>query len=229
MKTTGAVVAALIAGLLIVPAPISAHGEGDGPEHHPPTNLKLVGDHWTPWDPPEPGPNDYIIQKGDTLWDLSGKWLGDPYLWPQVWDKNRYILDSHWIYPGDPLVVPGRPTVVPPGGPPPVEEPPKYPEGVEVSEEQPAEEVVEEVTEAILPPPLVPVGDPFDVDCSGYIATAHQRSDLWLAARDNEREFVAQGNVIGHCHLARRPTDAGRGPSIEAALVAMGGPVRIVA
>ena len=84
----------------------------------PPTNLKKVGDHWTPWDPPEAGPDDYLIVKGDTLWDLAGKWLGDPYLWPQIWDENRYILDSHWIYPGDPLVVPGKPTVVPPEGPP---------------------------------------------------------------------------------------------------------------
>ena len=33
------------------------------------------------------------------------RWLGDPYLWPQVWDENRYILDSHWIYPGDPIVI----------------------------------------------------------------------------------------------------------------------------
>ena len=30
----------------------------------PPTNLKLVGDHWTPWDPPEVGPEAYIIQQG---------------------------------------------------------------------------------------------------------------------------------------------------------------------
>jgi hypothetical protein len=195
MIKTGAVVAALLVGLLIVPAPIRADHEGEGLALHPPTNLKLVGDHWTPWDPPEPGPDDYIIQKGDTLWDLAGKWLGDPYLWPQVWDKNRYILDSHWIYPGDPLVVPGRPTVVPPGGPPPVEET-EYPEGVEVIEEQPDEGAGEEMVEKIMPPPLLPVGEPFDVDCSGYITVEHQTSDLRIAGRDNEREFVAQGNVV---------------------------------
>ena len=196
MNKTGAVVAALLAGLIILPAPISADQEAGVSDHRPPSNLKLVGDHWTPWGPPEPGPNDYIIQKGDTLWDLSAKWLEDPYLWPQIWEKNRYILDSHWIYPGDPLVVPGRPTVVPPGGPPVEEDKPEYPEGVEVIEEQPGGEVVEEVVEKILPPPLVPVGDPFDVDCSGYIAVDHEFSDLWIAGRDNEREFVAQGNVI---------------------------------
>ena len=39
----------------------------------PPTNLKKVGDHWTPWDPPvsPDGARVYLIEKGDTLWDLA--------------------------------------------------------------------------------------------------------------------------------------------------------------
>ena len=74
----------------------------------PPRPLYLRGDHWTPYDPPTEFPDGsqvYIIQKGDTLWDLARKNLGDPYLWPQIWERNPYILDSHWIYPGDPLVI----------------------------------------------------------------------------------------------------------------------------
>jgi hypothetical protein len=74
----------------------------------PPANLQMVGDHWTAWDPPTSFPEDsevYIIQKGDTLWDLANEYYGDPYLWPQLWERNQYILDAHWIYPGDPLVV----------------------------------------------------------------------------------------------------------------------------
>ncbi len=74
----------------------------------PPANLQLVGDHWTAWDPPTSFPEDaevYIIQKGDTLWDLSSQYYGDPYLWPQLWERNQYILDAHWIYPGDPLIM----------------------------------------------------------------------------------------------------------------------------
>src|SRR5262249_54348409 len=85
----------------------------------PPKNLKKVGDHWTAWDPPQGGEGAYTIQKDACFWDLAGKWLGDPHLWPQVWDQNRYVLDSHWIYPGDPLSVPAKPNVVPPEGPPP--------------------------------------------------------------------------------------------------------------
>ncbi len=87
----------------------------------PPTNLKLVGDHWTPWDPPAPEsfPPEarlHIIVRGDTLWDLADLTFNDPYLWPQIWNQNRYILDSHWIYPGDPLLIPLQPLVVTPAG-----------------------------------------------------------------------------------------------------------------
>jgi hypothetical protein len=151
---------------------------------HPPTNLKLVGDHWTPWDPPEPGPDAYIIQKDDTLWDLAGKWFGDPFLWPQIWDENRYILDSHWIYPGDPLVVPGRPTVVPEGGPPPVTEvtPPPV-------REEPSPVLPE-------PEPLRPIASQTDLYCSGFIAQGEHSPQLWIAGRHVEREILGEGDVV---------------------------------
>lgn len=74
----------------------------------PPKHLKLVGDHWTAWDPPSEFPEGtkvHIVVPGDTLWDLAATNLANPYLWPQIWEKNPYILDAHWIYPGDPIAV----------------------------------------------------------------------------------------------------------------------------
>jgi hypothetical protein len=73
----------------------------------PPQNLHLVGDHWTAWNPPTPPPGEqvHVVAKGDTLWDLAARYYGNPYLWPQIWEKNQYVLDAHWIYPGDPLVL----------------------------------------------------------------------------------------------------------------------------
>jgi hypothetical protein len=59
---------------------------------------------------PVPGtPNEYTIQKGDTLWDLSQKFLANPWYWPKIWSLNPGIENPHWIYPGGTLkIVPGE-------------------------------------------------------------------------------------------------------------------------
>ncbi len=48
---------------------------------------------------------EYIIRKGDTLWDLAFSFLGDPFAWPQIWHQNQYIKDPNLIFPGDTLVI----------------------------------------------------------------------------------------------------------------------------
>ena len=45
------------------------------------------------------------VVKGDTLWDLSEKYLGSPWLWPELWERNRFITNPHYIYPGISVVV----------------------------------------------------------------------------------------------------------------------------
>jgi hypothetical protein len=45
------------------------------------------------------------------LWDLAEKFYGDPFLWRYIWEHNQYIADPHWIYPGNPLYIPGLPRV----------------------------------------------------------------------------------------------------------------------
>jgi hypothetical protein len=45
----------------------------------------------------------YTIKQGDTLWEISSKFLKDPFLWPKLWQRNPYITNPHWIYPGQPI------------------------------------------------------------------------------------------------------------------------------
>lgn len=134
----------------------------------PPRNLHKVGDHWTAWDPPTSFPEGtevYIIVPGDTLWDLAARSLGDPYLWPQLWERNPYILDAHWIYPGDPLVMGLEVTTteVAPGGP-------LADLGEEVEADGEAEgKKPPYLTAAEAARDPVPLGAESDIYCSGFV------------------------------------------------------------
>ncbi len=46
-------------------------------------------------------PDEYVVVEGDTLWDISGKFLEQPWQWPAIWHANPQIENPHLIYPGD--------------------------------------------------------------------------------------------------------------------------------
>jgi len=50
-------------------------------------------------------PQTYIVQEGDTLWDISSVFLRDPWNWPEIWYKNPQVQNPHLIYPGDVLAI----------------------------------------------------------------------------------------------------------------------------
>ncbi len=55
----------------------------------------------------------YQVTKGDTLWDISERFLQNPFFWPKVWALNPYIPNPHWIYPGDKIKLKAPQPVIP--------------------------------------------------------------------------------------------------------------------
>ncbi len=163
----------------------------------PPKPLNFVKDHWTPYNPPSEFPEGtevYIIQKGDTLWDLASKKLGNPYLWPQIWENNKYILDAHWIYPGDPLVIVKG-----------VEKPSEEiteEEGEEISLEELEEEVRYEEREGAKEPEYIakpiPLGDDSDIYCFAKITGKDENFPFKILETDDSdlRYTLTQGQIV---------------------------------
>lgn len=193
----------------------------------PPRDLHMVGDHWTAWQPPAEFPQGatvYTIVRGDTLWDLANRFYGDPYLWPQLWEQNRYILDAHWIYPGDPLLVDVEVTSADDYAESArKEDEASGPAGKAEEEDDPFRGVITADEAAGAP---VPLGAEADIYCSGFIGgldeefpyqvsgsehgaltpklrttpTGGTKSRAWKWLRDDRRETVrydlATGDVV---------------------------------
>lgn len=47
----------------------------------------------------------YVVQTGDTLWDIAKRFLNSPFYWPKIWERNDFIINPHRIYPGDTLII----------------------------------------------------------------------------------------------------------------------------
>ena len=84
-------------------------------------------------------PEKYVVKKGDTLWNISRMQLGDPFVWPEVWKKNPFIKDPHWIYPGQELMFRPKTEVIADKPAPPVAPPAPASVPAPAAEPQPAQ------------------------------------------------------------------------------------------
>ena len=148
---------------------------------HPPTELNRLADgHYTPYAPPaipKEGPQPYIIKSGDNLWNLAQASFGSPLYWPLIWEKNEYITDAHWIYPGDPLWMPGA-NVVPIGKP----------------ENHTTADTDEDASRYLLPLQGLPPIYENDMYCSGYIDPEFNAPPIRILTHTEEaRDYQAEG------------------------------------
>jgi LysM domain len=163
------------------PAPAAAAPDTAGLLIGPAT----VAPHWSknayPTSVPE-GAIYYIVVRGDTLWDISHKYLGNPYLWPQIWDQNKYVADAHWIYPGDPLLLPKVSLVSERAGE----------SGPGMGEEEGGQGA--EGASAESGPKLSPITEEATLQCADYITNDREDESLRIVGSEEGSDKVAFGD-----------------------------------
>lgn len=69
------------------------------------TSISIFAKNPTPDYIKKDAPNVYTVKHGDTLWDISKKFLKTPVKWPEIWASNKHVKNPHSIFPGDRLLM----------------------------------------------------------------------------------------------------------------------------
>jgi hypothetical protein len=174
----------MLVGAALAQEPPQAAGLQTGPA--------TIAPHWTkntafPTAIPE-GAIYYVVVRGDTLWDISARYLKNPYLWPQIWNENKYITDAHWIYPGDPIVFPKLAIIAEQAGQAPGA---GEPEGIG-QEGAPIPGMVE--GEAGAAASLGPVTEELSLQCAQYLVSDREDQSLFIVGSEEGSDKLAYGD-----------------------------------
>jgi hypothetical protein len=209
------------------PLPVQEKPAEKGPlpvQGPPPKNLTKQPDgHFSANSEPKNPENHelHVVVIGETLSGVSRDVLKDGRLWPQIWEQNEHIVNPHWIYPNDKILIRSVTRIseaTPPA--------PGADEGpVDTStSEQPAgpERARLVVSPAMAPPPppgprsifnlTPPTSFPEvkagDVNCAGFIRAESVPRDIKVVARYSDGQELAA--AYDYIYLSRGLDDGVR-------------------
>jgi hypothetical protein len=129
---------------------------------------------------------DYIVKKGDTLWDISKRFYNDAFLWPRLWQQNQYITNPHEISPGDRIRLYPYKVLI--------EEEAK-PLTVEAAKPSPPPQVSEALPPLPPPPEIIRLTIFPEVNSAGFIAEKMEGIGRIVAAKLHKVQLVAEDEI----------------------------------
>lgn len=134
----------------------------------------------------------HVVKQGETLSGISGEVFKNPRMWPQLWEQNEHIINPHWIYPDDKILI--RPVTPLAEAKPPEPTPAPAPRQPEPEPEKPPLKVIFPAATPAQPPPTAgviildqrapaPEVKFEDLYCSGFVRKAKVPNDLKVIAR----------------------------------------------
>jgi hypothetical protein len=146
----------ILLAILMLAVPVFGQAPAGPVQGPPPKNLTKQPDGHVSanTDPANPEKFEtHVVLAGETLSQIAGIVLKDSKLWPQLWEMNEHIVNPHWIYPNDKILV--RPvTKITEATPPAPAEPTPAPAAAPAPSPAPA------APAAVVAPPPAPVPPP---------------------------------------------------------------------
>jgi hypothetical protein len=130
---------------------------------------------------------DYIVKKGDTLWEISKRFYNDAFLWPRLWQQNQYITNPHQISPGDRIRLYPYKVLIE------VEE--KKPPTVEEAKPPPPPQVPETPPPLPPPPEIIRLTIYPEVNSAGFIAEKMEGIGRIVGAKRDKVQLVDEDEI----------------------------------